>query len=66
MSNISLNTIHNDLKFLKKELIEIKKHMVDADTLLTPDENAELEKSIKNYKKRKTKSPDKFKEELGL
>lgn len=66
MGNITLEQIHCDLEFLKKEIIEIKKHVVDADTLLTPEENEELENSLKNFKQGKTKGFDKIEKELDL
>jgi hypothetical protein len=66
MENVTLEVIHKDLKLVMRELSEIKKHMVDVDTILTPDEEEELEASIKNYKLGKTKDFDKVKKNLGL
>lgn len=66
METVTLNVIHKDLKFVIRELMEIKEHMVDVDTILTPEEEEELEKSIENYKLGKTKDFDKIKEDIGL
>lgn len=61
-----LSKIQRDLEFVKKEIIEIKEHMVDADTILTPEEEKELNTSIENYKKGKTKDFEAIKREIGL
>ena len=66
MGTVTLETIHKDLESLKKEIIEIKEHMVDVDTILTPEEERELNKSIKNYKKGKTKDFNIIKKEIGF
>lgn len=66
METITLEMIHKDLEFLKKEISEIKEHMVDADTILTPEEEKELDISIGNYKKGKTKDFETIKKEISL
>ena len=66
MRTITLETIHKDLESLKRDVAEIKEHMVDVDIILTPEEENELDKSIENYKKGKTKDFDRIKDELGL
>jgi hypothetical protein len=66
MEAATLAKISEDLDFLKKEVIEIRTHMVDVDSLLTPEEKAELDASIDNYKKGKTTNLDDVKKELGL
>ena len=63
---VTLETIHKDLEFLKKEIIEIKEHMVDVDTILTPEEEKELDKSMKNYKQGRTKDFDQLKKGLEV
>ena len=61
-----LNKIQKDLEFVKKEVIEIKEHMVDVDTILTEDDF----KALQDYKKEKSEgkltSHDDLKKELGL
>jgi hypothetical protein len=64
MEEATLEKISQDLDFLKKEIIEIRAHMVDADSLLTPDEEKELDASIKNYRKGRTTSLASLKKEL--
>ncbi|MBI2971413.1 MAG: hypothetical protein HYY37_03290 [Candidatus Aenigmarchaeota archaeon] len=61
-----LNKIQEDLEFLKKEVVEIKEHMVDIDSIMTEDDY----KALLNYEKEKSrgrlKSHEKLKKELGL
>ena len=66
MEAATLAKISEDLEFLKKEVVEIRTHMVDIDSLLTPEEEQELDASIANYKSRKTTNLAKLKKELGL
>lgn len=66
MENVTLEVIHKDLKLVMKELMDIKEHMVDVDTILTPEEEEELERSMENYKLGKTKDYDKIKKDIGL
>lgn len=61
-----LSKIQKDLEFVKREIIEIKEHMVDADTILTPEEEKGLDTSIKNYRKGKTKDFEAIKREKQL
>ena len=65
-SNITLSTIYKDLELIKNKVIKIEEHMVDADTILTPEESKELDESIKRYKEGKTKDFDTLKRELRL
>ena len=41
-----------ELKEIKMDLNYIKEHMVDMDTILTPEEKIELEKDITEFKKK--------------
>ena len=66
MDAATLEKISGDLDFLKKEVMEIKLHMVDIDSLLTPEEEKELDASIDNYKKGKTTGLEDVKKEIGL
>jgi len=62
----TLAKISGDLDFLKKEVMEIRMHMVDVDSLLSPEEARELDASIASYKNRKTTSLAKLKKDLGI
>lgn len=42
-----LNKIYEDLEFLKREVTDIKEHMVDEDTVLTDDDR----KALREYEK---------------
>ena len=65
-ANVTLNTIYKDIELIKNKVIKIEEHMVDVDTILTPEENKELDASIKRYKEGKTKDFNTIKGELGL
>lgn len=66
MEVATLNKISKDLELLKKEVAEIRLNMVDRDSVLTPEEQIELEESRKNYREGKTTNFDELKKELGL
>ncbi len=55
-----------ELNFIKKQLGEIREHMVDIDTILTWEESELLKASFKNETKGKLKSLKKLEEEMGL
>ena len=55
--------IIQELKGIKKELRFIKEHMVDVDTILTPEEEVELDESLKELKEGKTFSLDDIKKD---
>ncbi|MCC4768964.1 hypothetical protein FXV91_01735 [Methanosarcina sp. DH2] len=44
------NRLLEELNFIKKQLGEIKEHMVDIDTLLTAEEKEIVSKSFENEK----------------
>ena len=46
--------IMQELKGIKIDLNFIKEHMVDVDTILTPEEEIELKESLKELKKGET------------
>ncbi|HUV03386.1 MAG TPA: hypothetical protein VMW67_08155 [Desulfobacteria bacterium] len=57
--------IWEELKAIREELEYIKAHMVDADTILTPDEEALLEAALTEFEAGKaTKLKDAFEREL--
>lgn len=45
--------ILKELKVIRKELTYIKEHMIDIDTILTPEEERILEEGIKEFKEGK-------------
>ena len=48
--NITLETIHKDLEFLKDKIIKIEEHMVDVDSIMTEDDY----KALRDYEKEKS------------
>jgi len=48
--NITLETIHKDLEFLKNKIIKIEEHMVDVDSIMTEDDY----KALRDYEKEKS------------
>jgi hypothetical protein len=53
-----------ELKAIRRDLLYIKKHMVDVDTILTAEEEKILEESLEEHKKGKTTSLKDFEKEL--
>ena len=51
---INMNKIYETLVELKREVDFIKNHMVDVDVVLTPEENIELDESLKELEEGKT------------
>lgn len=58
MPAIGEKAIATELKAIRKELEYIRKHMVDVDMILTPEEEARLEIALKEFKEGKTRSLD--------
>jgi len=52
--------IVTELKAIRQDLDYIKKHMIDVDMILTPEEEARLEESLKEYKEGKAVSLEEF------
>ena len=55
--------IMQELKVIKRDLDYIKEHMVDADSILTPEEEVELDESLKELEEGKTFSFDTIKKD---
>ena len=51
---IKNNELYKEIKAIRKDLDYIKKHMVDADTILTKDDEVALKQAEKDYKEGKT------------
>lgn len=66
MVTVTLEMLHQDLEFLKKELLDMKKHMIDSDTILTYDDVTALEEYHKQKKEETLTSHNSLKKELGL
>ena len=52
------------LEEIKKDVEEIKEHMVDVDTILTTEEERRIEESIRDLKEGKTTSLENFEKEV--
>ncbi|MEW5759358.1 MAG: hypothetical protein AB1779_01160 [Candidatus Thermoplasmatota archaeon] len=55
MIDLKESQIIEELKSIKEDLKYIKKHMIDIDMILTPDEERILKESIDEFEKGKTK-----------
>ena len=62
----TVQEIYKELKSLKEEVIFIKNHMFDPDTIMTTEEARRFEQSMKELKQGKTTPLSKIKKELGL
>ena len=60
---ISTNKIYETLIELKREVDFIKSHMVDVDVTLTPEEDSELNESLKELEGGKTFSLEDIKKD---
>ncbi len=56
--------ILDELKVIRMELEYIKEHMVDVDTVLTPEEEERLNESLSDFKEGKTTSLTEFELEM--
>ena len=66
METITLETLHEDLKFVKRELHEIREHMVDIDSILTEDDYVALDEYKREKSEGNLTSHEELKKELGL
>jgi hypothetical protein len=64
MANATLEKVYDELKSLKKDVRFIKQHMVDVDTMLTPEEEERFEEGMKEYKEGKAVSLEDFEKEM--
>lgn len=63
MSN-EIKQVLEKLDVIKSELDYIKEHMVDVDSILTPEEEQRLEESMDDLKKGRTTSLTDFEKEM--
>ena len=59
-----IKQVMEKLDTIKSELDFIKKHMVDADTILTSREEERLEESLEDLRKGRTTSLEEFEKEM--
>ena len=62
----TMEKIYEEIKALKSEVVFIKSHMFDPDTIMTSEESRRFEQSIKELKNGKTTPLSELKKELGL
>ena len=60
-----MDMVFDELKSLKKEVTFIKKHMVNVDMFMTPEEEERLTEALEEHKKGKTISLEDLKKEIG-
>ena len=58
--------ILEELKTIKLDLEYIKGHMVDVDTILTPEEEERLEESLQDFREGKTTSLEEIEQERKI
>ncbi len=56
--------VTTELRAIRKDLNYIKMHMVDVDTILTPEEEIKLEESLREYKEGKATLLEDFEKEI--
>ena len=54
-SNITLDIIYKDLELIKNKVINIEKHIIDGDIILTRDDAESIKEAEEDLIKRKTK-----------
>ena len=62
----TMQGIYEELKSLKEEVLFIKKHMFDPDTIMTTEEKKIFERSVKEFNAGKTVPLASLKKKLGL
>ena len=62
----TLDQIYGELRKLKEEVVFIKKHMFDPDTIMTSEEGRRFEQSMDELREGTTMSLDKLKKQIGL
>jgi len=55
MANVTLDVINKNIKELRKEVAEIREHMVDMDCIMTEDDWESIREAEKDLKEGKTK-----------
>jgi hypothetical protein len=60
---VSIEKVYKELLALRNEVHYIKEHMVDTDVVLTPEEDAELDESLKDLDEGKIFSLEEIKKD---
>jgi hypothetical protein len=66
METVTLDMIHRDLEFVKRELMEIKARMADMDRIITEDDYKALQEYNMEKSEGRLTSHEDLKKELGL
>jgi len=66
METVTLNTINENLKCVRKEIAEIREHMVDIDSILTKDDLAALQEGRNELKENKAITLEEFERQLNV
>jgi len=66
METVTLETIHKDLEFVKRELMEIKKRMKNTDSIMTEDDYEALQEYNLEKSEGKLTAHEELKKELGV
>ncbi len=66
METVTLDMIHRDLEFVKRELMEIKERMTDTDRIMTEDDYKALQEYNMEKSEGRLTSHEELKKELGL
>jgi hypothetical protein len=62
---INIEKMYKEILALRKEVHDIRNHMVEIDIIMTPEEEAQLEETLELHKEGKTRKIEKLKAELG-
>ena len=65
VETINMEKMYREILALRKEVHDIKNHMVEIDDIMTPEEETQLEETLELHKKGKTKRFEDLKAELG-
>ncbi|MBI2632437.1 hypothetical protein HYW75_05515 [Candidatus Pacearchaeota archaeon] len=62
---INMEKMYRELLSLRREIQFIKTHMFDPDTIMTTEEETQLEETLELHKRGKTRRFEDLKKELG-
>lgn len=62
---INMGKMYKEILALRKEVHDIKNHMVEIDVIMTPEEESQLEETLELHGKGKTRRLEDLKAELG-
>jgi hypothetical protein len=65
VETINMEKMYREILALRKEVHDIKNHMVEIDVIMTPEEEAQLEETLELHKKGKTRRFEDLKAELS-